>query len=246
MPVYFSTHNKILTHFRVFKQSCQNIDNSLAVDHVTCNQKRQMLLCLEESLFWRAATHQSHWRSSAPWCCLLSAHCHREDKPLALRRQNKLIFTKGYEIMKTECHVISFSGQISCYLTAVVCSVSVLPEPRRKLWSSINGLPCTSETGQGQFAVVWIHTPADRLMFAPQSLSTSCFFILLLVYFGAGSVVAMQKGKRRSWVKSESVPWHRQHLECTASCTLWNSVGRPKQQIQMIFNSEFLVMPALL
>lgn len=177
MPVYFTTHNKTLTHFRVFKHSCQNTENSLAANLVTCSQKRQMLLCLQESLFSSAATHQSHWRSSAPWCCLLSAHCHREDKPLALRRQNKLIFTKGYELMKTECHGIAFSGQISCYLTADVCLVSALPEPSRKTlklykWPLLQ----LRDSCQGRFAVVWIHSPAEWLMFAPQSHSTSCFY----------------------------------------------------------------------
>lgn len=199
MPVYFTTHDKTLTHFWVFKHSCQNTENSLGAHLVTCSQKRQTLLCSHKWLFWSAATHQSHWRSSAPWCCLLSAHCHREDKPLALRRENKLIFTKGYELIKTECHVIAFSGQISCYLTADVCSVSVLPELRRKLWSSINGHRCSAET-LVRADLLWCEYTVQQTDWClPRSHTAHRVFILLLVYFaGAGSVLVMQKGKRSS------------------------------------------------
>lgn len=198
MPVYFTTHSKTLNHFRVFKQSRRNIENSLAADLVTCSQKRQRLLCLQKWLFWSAATHQSHWRKSAPWCCLLSAHCHREDKPLALRRQNTLIFTKGYKLIKNECHVIAFSGQISWYLTADVCSVSVLQEPNRKLWSSRNGRGCSSET-LVRADLLWCEYTIQQTDWRlPRSHTAqpgffSCFLYILPVQ---GSVLAMQKGKR--------------------------------------------------
>lgn len=40
---------------------------------------------------YRPATYQSRWRSSAPWCCLPSARCHTEGRPLTLGREDTSI-----------------------------------------------------------------------------------------------------------------------------------------------------------
>lgn len=48
-------------------------------------------------------------------------------------------------------------------------------------------------------------------------------------------------------VKSDSVYRHSQPaLRPHSNHTLWNSEGKPKQQVQFIFNPKFMVMPALL
>lgn len=147
-----------------------------------------------------AGTHRSHWHSSAPWCCLLSAHCHTEDKPLALRRQNKLVkvFKKGYDLILIGCVVIPLSGQISCYLTADLrASVSL------QLRSSRTALLCISGTVV-RADLLWCEYTVQQLEWClPRSPTVQRVFILALVYFaGAGLVFAKQKGKRcshRSW-----------------------------------------------
>lgn len=79
-------------------------------------------------------------------------------------------------------------------------------------------------------------------------------FILTLVYFGgAGVVLAVQKGKL--CCSRGSSTW-RKVIQCThtASSTLGHTAtthcetakGRPKQQAQFIFKSEFMVMSAFL
>lgn len=77
-----------------------------------------------------------------------------EDKPLALRRHNELVFTKGYELIEIKCGGIPFSGQISFYLIADARSVSLLPGTKLKTLKLYKWPPLQlRDSCQGLFAV---------------------------------------------------------------------------------------------
>lgn len=103
---------------------------------------------------------------------------------------------------------------------------------------------------QRLFAVEQIYSPAGWLTFALQLHRRKCFlfwplYILVVqawswlcrkVNAAAG---AAEHGEK--WFSTQTQPAFRPH----SNHTLWNSKGKPKQQVQFIFNSKFMVMPTL-
>lgn len=117
-------------------------------------------------------------------------------------------------------------------------------EPSGKLWSSVTGLLCTSQTLVRAYLLRREHTVQQTDWCLPRSQHrTSCFQFCCLYILPAQP----RSGPCRkvNGVKSRSELWHRQHLERTASRTLWSSEGKPRQQVQFIFTSELMVSALL-
>lgn len=130
------------------------------------------------------ATYRSHWRSSAPWCCLLSARCRKEGKPLTLRRQDQTVIVTN--ALPSRC--THFKLCLKSYLQTSTGSVELIVCARcsaelracavmkilnlKHFWSTYL-LPHSSR--QGWFAAARIYSPADRPVFVLQLQRTKCF-----------------------------------------------------------------------